>query len=127
LAAKVKTKKKKIQGPLTLHNIIIESIQDKKGEEIVSLDLREIQDGVCDFFIICHASVGIQIKTIAEHIVEQVKEKTGRLPYHQEGLANLEWVLIDYVDIVVHVFLKQKREFYQLEELWADATKNHID
>jgi ribosome-associated protein len=127
LATKVKTKKKKTQTPLTLHDIIIESIQDKKGEEIVSLDLREVHDAACDFFIICHASVGVQIKTIAEHIIDTVKEKTGQSPFHKEGFANLEWVLIDYVDIVVHVFLKQKREFYQLEELWADATKHHLD
>jgi ribosome-associated protein len=127
LAAKVKTKKKKTQSPLTLHDVIIESIQDKKGEEIVSLDLRNVHDAACDFFIVCHASVGVQVKTIADHIIDNVKEKTGQTPFHKEGFANLEWVLIDYVDIVVHVFVKHKREFYQLEELWDDATKVKVN
>jgi ribosome-associated protein len=127
LAAKVKTKKNKTQSPITIHDIIIDSIQDKKGEEIVSLDLRQVHDAACDFFIICHAVVGVQVKTIADHIIDKVKEKTGQTPFHKEGFVNLEWVLIDYVDIVVHVFVKHKREFYQLEELWDDATKQHVN
>jgi len=126
LATKVKTKKKKTQSPLTLHDVIIDSIQDKKGEEIVSLDLRAVHDAASDFFIICHVAVGVQVKTIADHIIDNVKEKTGQTPFHKEGFANLEWVLIDYVDVVVHIFLKSRREFYQLEELWDDATKVHI-
>lgn len=127
MATKVKTRKKKSQTPQPLHDVIIESIQEKKGEEIVSIDLREIPDTACDFFIICHASVNVQIKAIADHIIEKVKEKIGKYPHHWEGFQHLEWVLIDYVDIVVHVFQKQRREFYQLEELWADATKRCIN
>lgn len=104
-----------------LVDIIVDSISDKKGEEIVSIDLRKVEDAVADFFVICHASTGIQIKSIAEHIESQVWTKLGERPWRKEGKQNLEWVLLDYVNVVVHIFLKSKRSFYQLEELWSDG------
>jgi ribosome-associated protein len=126
LTTKVRAGKKKTQSGYTLRDIIIESIQDKKGEEIVALDLQKVHDAVCDHFIICHATASVQVRTIAHHIIDNVEEKSGEKPYHKEGFENMEWVLIDYVDVVVHVFLKPRREFYQLEDLWSDATKVHI-
>ena len=96
---------------------IIDSILEKKGENIVSLDLRKINDAVSDYFIICDATTQIQVKTIADFIYDNVNEKTGEKPWHKEGFENLEWVLLDYVDIVVHVFRTQTRQFYKLEEL----------
>lgn len=100
---------------------IITAIQDKKGENIISLDLRKINEAVADFFIICEAGNQPQIRAIAEHIEEKVKEQCGENPYHHEGYKALQWVLIDYVNVVVHVMLPENRKFYKLEEMWSDA------
>jgi ribosome-associated protein len=107
---------------LGLNDLILEAIQDKKGEQIVSLDLRNINESVADYFIICEASSTVQVKAIADHVVEHARKTIGEKPWHTEGQNNMEWVLIDFVNIVVHVFLKDVRRFYQLEELWSDAT-----
>lgn len=104
-----------------LKDVIVEAIQDKKGTNLIVLDLRKVSDAVTDFFIICEGDVSIQIKAIADNVLEAVKKNTGELVWHKEGLENLEWVLLDYVDIVVHVFNKNTRSFYRLEELWSDA------
>ncbi len=106
-----------------LEDVISDAILDKKGEEVVSLDLRKIGDAVADVFIICHATSRTQVKAIADNIDRKVKEKTGENPWHSEGHGNLEWVVLDYVNVVAHVFLKDKREFYQLEQLWQDAER----
>jgi ribosome-associated protein len=100
---------------------IIAAIQDKKGVNIVSLDLRKINEAVADFFIICEASNQPQIKAIAENIEKEVKDRCGEDPYHHEGLQSLQWVLIDYVNVVVHVMQPETRKFYKLEEMWSDA------
>jgi ribosome-associated protein len=100
---------------------IIAAIQDKKGENIISLDLRKINEAVSDFFIICEAGNQPQIRAIAENIELQVKEKCDENPYHHEGLSTLQWVLIDYVNVVVHVMLKETRKFYKLEDMWSDG------
>lgn len=100
---------------------IIEAIKEKKGENIVSLDLRKITEAVSDFFIVCEASSAPQIRAIAENIEQKVKEKCGENPFHKEGIQNLHWVLIDYVNIVAHVMLPETRKFYALEEMWNDA------
>ena len=101
---------------------IIAAIQDKKGERIISLDLRKINEAVADFFIICEAGNQPQIRAIADQIEEQVKEQCGENPYHHEGYKALQWVLIDYVNVVVHVMLPENRKFYKLEEMWSDAS-----
>lgn len=107
---------------------IIKAIQDKKGENIVSLDLRKIHEAVADFFIICEATNQPQIRAIADAIEDEVKKKVGENPYHQEGRENMQWVLIDYVNIVVHVMLPENRKFYKLEEMWSDAVlQEHND
>jgi ribosome-associated protein len=100
---------------------IIKAIHDKKGENIVSLDLRKIHEAVADFFIICEATNQPQIRAIADSIEEEVKKNCGELPYHYEGKSMLQWVLIDYVNIVVHIMLPENRKFYKLEEMWSDA------
>lgn len=112
-------KKTELSG---LNDIIVQAIQDKKGEQIVSLDLRQINDAVADYFIICEASSTVQVKAIADYVIEHTRKTTGEKPWHSEGQNNMEWVLIDFVNVVVHVFLKEVRRFYQLEELWSDAT-----
>jgi ribosome-associated protein len=101
---------------------IISAIQDKKGEKIVSLDLRKIPEAVADFFIICQASNNVQLKAIADNIEEEVKEKCGERPYKHEGRQAQQWILVDYINVVVHIMLPEPRKFYQLEEMWSDAT-----
>lgn len=100
---------------------IIKAIQDKKGEQIVSLDLRNIPEAVADFFIICQASNNNQLRAIADNVEEEVKKQCDEAPYKHEGRQAEQWILIDYVNIVVHVMLPEPRKFYQLEELWSDA------
>lgn len=101
--------------------IVIQSIQDKQGSDVVSLDLTEINEAITDYFIICEADSKVQVKAIADEIYRQVKDKAGYNASHTEGYEYLEWVLLDYLDIVVHIFYKDKRRFYDLEELWSDA------
>ena len=111
-----------------IYKTIIRAIQDKKGEDIVSLDLRKIPEAVADFFIICQANSQPQIRAIADHVEEQVKKVCGEMPYHHEGKQTLQWVLIDYVNIVVHIMLPESRKFYKLEEMWSDAAmEDHKD
>jgi ribosome-associated protein len=104
-----------------LYKSIIKAIQDKKGENIVSLDLRKISEAVADFFIICEANNQPQIRAITDSIEEEVRKKCGENPYRHEGKQNLQWVLIDYVNIVVHIMTSETRKFYRLEEMWSDA------
>lgn len=100
---------------------IIHAIQEKKGEKIVSLDLRKIPEAVADFFIICQASNNTQLRAIADFIETDVKEKCLETAYKHEGRQGQQWILIDYVNVVVHVMLPEPRKFYQLEEMWSDA------
>lgn len=107
---------------------IINAIQEKKGENIVSLDLRKIPEAVADFFIICQAGNSTQLRAIADYIEKDVKEKCGEQVYKHEGRQGQQWILIDYVNVVVHVMLPEPRKFYQLEEMWSDApVMEHMD
>ena len=119
------TRDKKSVARLTrsskLFKTIIQAIQEKKGENIVSLDLKKIHEAVSDFFIIVSANSTTQVKAIADHIEEEVKNKCGESPYKHEGRQAAQWVLIDYVNVVVHVMQTESRKFYQLEEMWSDA------
>lgn len=104
-----------------LFKSIINAIQEKKGENIVSLDLKKIPEAVADFFIICEANNNIQLKAIADSVEFEVKKACGELPYKHEGRQAQQWILIDYVNIVVHIMLPEPRKFYHLEEMWSDA------
>jgi len=104
-----------------LFKAIIHAIQEKKGERIVSLDLKKIPEAVTDFFIICEANNPIQLKAIADFVEEEVKKKCGENPYKHEGRQGEQWILIDYVNVVVHVMLAETRKFYKLEEMWNDG------
>jgi len=107
---------------------IIKAIQDKKGENIISLDLRKIPEAVADFFIICQANSNTQLKAIADFVEEEVKNNCDESPYKHEGRQAQQWILIDYVDVVVHIMLPEPRKFYQLEEMWSDAPgMEHLD
>lgn len=100
---------------------IINAIQQKKGENIVSLDLRKIPEAVADFFIVCEATSTVQIRGIADFIESHVKDTLNEVPYRHEGHSGMHWVLIDYVNVVVHVMQPETRKFYKLEEMWSDA------
>ena len=127
----VLNERKKSPSRLTRNNkifkAIISAIQEKKGEKIVSLDLRKIHEAVTDFFIICEASNSTQLKAIADNVEHVVKEKCDETPYKHEGRQGQQWILIDYVNVVVHIMLPEPRKFYRLEEMWSDApTLEHI-
>ena len=105
---------------------IILGIENVKGEEIHKLDLRELDNTPCDFFIICSVNSNTQVSAIVNSITKTVSKTIKEKPFHTEGLENAEWVLIDYVNVVVHVFQKQIREYYNIEELWGDAKTTQI-
>jgi ribosome-associated protein len=105
---------------------IIRAIRDKKAEKIISLDLRKIQEAVADFFIICEAGNPQQVRAIAENVEHELKLNCDESPYKHEGYQKLSWVLIDYVNVVVHVMHTEAREFYRLEEMWSDAISEEI-
>jgi ribosome-associated protein len=101
---------------------IIHAIKEKKGDAIVSLDLKKIDEAVADYFILCEARSNIQIKAIADSIEDVVEKECGERPYHVE--RGDTWTLVDYVNVVVHIFLHEQRMFYGLESLWADASRS---
>lgn len=121
LAARKKTSPARLAKNSKLFKTIIKAISDKKGENIVSLDLRRIPEAVADFFVICQATSHIQIKAISDFVEQKVKDECGELPYKHEGSHAQQWVLIDYVNIVVHIMQPDARKFYRIEEIWSDA------
>lgn len=100
---------------------IIKALQDKKAEDIISLDLRKIPEAVTDFFIVCQAGSTTQVRAISDFVEEEMKKNCGEMPYRHEGKHQLHWVLIDYINIVVHIMQPDARKFYKLEEMWSDA------
>ena len=106
---------------------VITGIEDVKGENITILDLREIENTVCDYFIICDGNSNTQVSAISSSIQKKVSKAIKDKPWHIEGESNAEWILIDYVNVVVHVFQKEVREFYNLEGLWGDAKITNIE
>ncbi|MCH2198807.1 MAG: ribosome silencing factor [Flavobacteriales bacterium] len=114
---------KKIKQASSEHllEVVVNAIQEVKGEEIRSLDLRDIPNSVADFFVVCHGNSNTQVQAIANRVEKDTIEAFNDRPWHTEGVRNAEWILMDYSNIVVHVFYKEAREFYALEELWADA------
>ncbi|MGB1168683.1 MAG: ribosome silencing factor [Flavobacteriaceae bacterium] len=110
-----------------LISVIIKGIDDVKGDDIQLLDLREIENTVCDYFIICSGSSNTQVNAITGSIQKLVSKELKDKPWHIEGQNNSEWILMDYVNVVVHVFQKQIREFYDIESLWGDAIVTEIN
>jgi len=113
-------KKKNNETEVLLSNII-EGIHEKKGRDVLTIDLRKLDSRIADFFVVCHASSSSQVSAICDSVEETVRKKTGEKPLRVEGLENCFWVLIDYGNVVVHVFVEEYRSFYNLESLWADA------
>ena len=109
----------KEKNVLTKH--IVNTIEDAKGKEIVTLDLRSIETSICDFFIICTGTSNIHVKSIEDKIKKMISKKLGEKPIHTEGNLTADWILMDYYNVVIHIFQKQTREFYKIEEFWGDA------
>jgi ribosome-associated protein len=109
-----------------LISVILSGIEDVKGQNISILDLREIENTVCDYFIICEGTSNTQVNAIVNSVQKKVSKETKDKPWHIEGGDNAEWVLMDYVNVVVHVFQKHIREYYDIESLWGDAVTTEI-
>ncbi|GAB3733069.1 ribosome silencing factor [Hymenobacter agri] len=111
----------------TLADLVVRGMQDKKAADIVVLNLKELKNAVADYFIICSANSDTQLDAITRSVEEEIEKATGESPWQTEGRTNREWALLDYVDVVVHVFLRDRRKFYALEELWGDANISYIE
>ncbi len=121
LASRTKSSHTRLTRNSRIFKTVIHAIQEKKGEKIVSLDLRKIPEAVADFFIICEATNNTQLKAIADSVEYEVKKNCDELPYKHEGRQGEQWILIDFVNAVVHIMLPEPRKFYGLEEMWSDA------
>ena len=104
-----------------LNPLIIDAIQDIKGKNIVSLDLRNLAEAPADFFIICEGDSTTQVSALAGNVIKRVKDELGVIPGNREGMINAKWVLVDYFNTIVHIFYPETRQFYDLEDLWNDA------
>ncbi|MEY4522695.1 MAG: ribosome silencing factor [Bacteroidota bacterium] len=110
----------------TLCDAIVEGMQDNKAKNIVVLDLREISSAVCDFFVICSGESSTQVDGIGSSVTKYTRKELKEKPWHIEGKTNSEWILLDYVSVVAHIFYKDARPFYDLEDLWSDAKRTNI-
>jgi len=106
--------------------LIVEGMKEKKASNIVVMNMTKIKNSIADFFVICSGTSDTQVDAITDSIEHEVYKKSTQDPWHREGKENREWILLDYVDVVAHVFKKDRREFYALEDLWGDATITHI-
>ena len=116
----------KKESDIQLVEEIILGIENVKGEKINQLDLRKLENTPCDYFIVCSGNSNTQVSAIVNSVLKRVSKALKEKPFHTEGLDNAEWVLIDYVNVVVHIFQNQIREYYNLEELWGDAKSTKI-
>ncbi|HQV50738.1 MAG: ribosome silencing factor [Flavobacteriales bacterium] len=120
-------KKNKSAPSARLVDAVVSGIQEVKGKDIVHLDLRDVPNTVCDHFVICHGDSSTQVAAIANSVEKMVRDQTDEKPWHTEGQNNGEWVLLDYVNVVVHIFHRDKRGYYALEDLWGDAARISYD
>lgn len=120
------TEKKNKEHPDKL-NTIIEALQEKKGKEILYIDLQKVENAVCDYFVICHGSSTTQVDSLSDAVQQNLKEQLKEPAHHIEGRDNSIWILMDYSDILVHIFLDEHRRFYNLEDLWADGEMTKVD
>lgn len=114
-------KKKAVDNAAILAEIIVKGIQEKKGSNILVMDMRALPNSVTDIMVITSAESTTQVAAIADAIEDEVRKELGENPWHTEGHANSLWILLDYVNVVVHVFQPDVRDYYQIEKLWADA------
>ena len=120
------SKKKMPDTSDILVRVIIEGMLENKAKEIVSMDLKEIETAVCDYFIICNGTSNTHVSSIADSVIHETTKSLKDKPFNKEGLENGEWILLDYGNVVAHVFQKKTRDFYNIEKLWGDADIEHI-
>ena len=120
-------KKRKKDESLALVELIVKGMQEKKAQDIVYFDLRDLPNAVSDFFVVCHGNSNTQVDAIADSVEEIVRVATHEKPWHSEGFENSHWILLDYVNVVVHIFQKEYRDFYRIEDLWADAKIENVE
>ena len=106
---------------------IVNEIKEKKGIDIVEMNLSKLENSIADYFVICHGNSNTQVDAIANFVERKVKEELNEKAWHFEGKNNAQWILIDFSSVIVHVFQKEYRDFYDLEGLWADSETKHID
>ncbi len=109
-----------------LRQTVIESLEAINGEDIIDLDITHLKTSICRHYIICHASATTRVKALAESVEKNMREIHKLKPFHKEGFTNAQWILLDFSDIIVHIFLEDQRRFYNLEDLWADGIKRDI-
>jgi ribosome-associated protein len=119
-------RKKKIEAPDMLADIVVNGMLERKALEIVKLKLANVPNSITDYFIICHGNSRSQVEAIADSVEAEVKKAIGVNPWHKEGYENAEWILLDYFDVVVHIFQTEARGFYKLEKLWNDAERIEV-
>jgi len=119
-------KKRKDGNSKKLCDAIVKGMQEKKAADILVMDLRKVKNAVADFFVICSGGSDKQLDAIAESVDVEVYKSVKENPWHVEGKSNKEWVLLDYFDVVAHIFRKDRREFFALEKLWGDAEMTEI-
>lgn len=119
-------KQKDPEASEQLCKIIVEGMQENKAKDIVVLDLRSLSSAVCDFFVICSGESSTQVDGIANTVARYTRKELKEKPWHIEGKSNSEWILLDYINVVGHIFYKDARSFYEIEELWADAIRTDI-
>jgi len=120
-------KKKKGPDSEKLTKAIVKGMQEKKASEIVVMDLREVKNAVADFFVICSGNSDKQLEAISDSVDEEVYKAVKEKPWHVEGKGNKEWMILDYISVVTHIFKKDRRQFYALEKLWGDAEITEIE
>lgn len=119
-------KRKTTEASDILSGIVIHGMQERKAHDIVKLNLMKVPNSITDYFIVCHGNSRSQVEAIADSVEAEVKKATGVNPWHKEGFENAEWILLDYFDVVVHIFQEESRGFYKLEKLWADAERTDV-
>lgn len=120
-------KTKEVMKSQVILDIAIKGLQDLKGENIVSIDMSEMDNAVCEYFLLCTGTSNTHVNALAESVKSEIKKTLHENVWHSEGFGNSEWIILDYVTIVVHVFQEEAREFYNLEGLWADAKIEKIE
>ena len=100
--------------------MVVSALEDSKGIDIAAIDFSKTANMIARFFVICHGSSNVHVSSLADHVIEKVRNEAGYKPWNKEGFENAEWILLDYADVVVHIFQEKTRKFYKLEELWAD-------
>lgn len=118
--------RKDILDPLVLSEIAIKGLQEIKGRNIVRMDLQKIDTAITDYFVICTGTSDRHVQALADSVEDFMRDKTGSRPTAREGYQKGEWVLLDYTNVIVHVFLQERREFFRLEALWGDAETENI-